>query len=110
MNMNNKNSCRVLAVSLSTNGFGFAVMEGNTLVYYRSKVFLADKSAQSFVHIKKLLVQYQPDILVLHDVNATGTCRAPRIKELHRKVTALAKRRKLWACFEKTDREIESFG
>ena len=32
---------------------------------------------------------------MLNDVSAKGTYRAPRIKELHRKVVALAKRRKL---------------
>ena len=70
-------------------------MEGGSLVEYRNKVFMADKSANSFTHIKKLIVHFQPDVLVLHDVNAKGTYRAPRIRELHRKVAALAKRRKL---------------
>ena len=70
-------------------------MEGGALLEYRNKVFLADKSANSFTHIKKLIVRFQPDMLVLHDVNAKGTYRAQRIKELHRKVVALAKRLKL---------------
>ena len=86
---------RVLAVSLSVHGFGYAVMEGNALVEYRNKVFLADKNANSVTHIDKLIVRFRPDVLVLHDVNAKGTYRAPRIKELHRKVVALAKKRGL---------------
>ena len=49
----------------------------------------------SLTNIDKLIVRFQPDVLVLHKVNAKGTYRAPRIKELHRKVIALAKKRKL---------------
>jgi Holliday junction resolvasome RuvABC endonuclease subunit len=92
-----KTQFRIAAVSLSTYGFGYAVIEDGALVEYRNKVFLADKSANSLTHIKKLIVRFQPTALVLHDVNAKGTYRAPRIKELHRKVVALAKRRKLKA-------------
>jgi len=95
MDLNQNKYFYVLAVSLSANGFGYAVMEGTTLVDYRNKVFRSHKNAKSFAHIKKLIVQYQPDVLVLHNVNAKGTYRAPRIKELHRMVAALAKRRKL---------------
>ena len=95
MNKIHRNYFRILAVSLSANGFGYAVMERNSLVDYRNKVFLADKNTKSFTNIDKLIIRYQPDLLVLHDVNAKGTYRAPRIKELHRKVVALAKRRKL---------------
>ena len=86
---------RIAAVSLSANGFGYAILEGGALIEYRNKVFLTDKNANSLVHIEKFIVYYQPDVLVLNDVNAKGTYRAPRIKELHRKVVALAKRHKL---------------
>lgn len=95
MKTNHNKQFRIAAVSLSGNGFGYAIMEGNTLVEYRNKMFFADKNANSLIHINKLLVRFHPDILVLNDVNAKGTYRAPRIKELHRKVVALAKRRKL---------------
>jgi|ERR1017187_1129069 hypothetical protein len=95
MHINHNKHFRILAVSLSANGFGYAVMEDNMLVDYRNKVFLADKNANSLTHIDKLIVRFQPDVLVLHDVNAKGTYRAPRIKELHRKVVALAKKHKL---------------
>src|SRR6267378_2240094 len=95
MNKNHHKQNRIATVSLSANGFGYAIMEGNVLVDYRNKVFLADKNANSLTNIDKLIVRFQPDILVLHDVNAKGTYRAPRIKELHRKVVALAKKRKL---------------
>ncbi len=93
MNITNNNHFRILAVSLSANGFGYAVMEDTVLIEFRNKMFLADKNANSFTHIDKLILRFQPDVLVLHDVNAAGTYRSPRIKELHRKVVALAKKR-----------------
>jgi len=93
--MNHDKYFRIFAVSLSANGFGCALMEGATLVDYRNKVFLADKNANSLAQIEKAIVRNHPDVLILHDVNAKGTYRAPRIKELHRKVVGLAKKRKL---------------
>jgi Holliday junction resolvasome RuvABC endonuclease subunit len=87
---------RRLAVSLSSRGFGYAVMEGdNDLIAYGKKIFSEDKNARTMTHLEKLIAFYQPDILVLHDVNAEGTYRALRIKKLHRRVFALAKKRNL---------------
>jgi hypothetical protein len=95
MNTNNTKQFRIAAVSLSANGIGYAILEGDALVEYRNKIFLTDKNANSLIHVDKLIVRFKPDVLVLHDVNAKGTYRAPRIKELHRKVVSLAKRHKL---------------
>jgi Holliday junction resolvasome RuvABC endonuclease subunit len=87
---------RSLAIALSTRGFGYAVTEGKqTLIAYGNTVINQDKNIRSLVHIEKLITRYQPDVLILQDVNAKGTHRAPRIKALHRKVTALAKKNKL---------------
>jgi len=84
-----------LAVSLSSRGFGYAAMEGNNqLVDYGKKVTEKDKNAWSLTHIGKVIDRSQPNVLVLQDVHAKGTRRAPRIKELHRKVVALAKKHK----------------
>jgi len=95
MHMTHNKQFRIAAVSLSANGFGYAIMEGNTLVEYRNKIFYTDKNANSLIHIDKFIVRYRPDVLVLNDVNAKGTYRAPRIKELHQKVVKLAKKHKL---------------
>jgi hypothetical protein len=90
---------RTLTVSLSSRGFGYAVMEGNNrLISFGKKIFGADKNARSLAHIEKVIIHNQPDVQVLQDVNAKnarGTRRDPRIKELHRKVVALAKKCKL---------------
>ncbi len=87
---------RILAVSLSSRGFGYAVMEGKAaLILYGKMIISKDKNVRSLAHIEKLIVRNQPDVLVLHDVNAKGTRRDPRIKNLDRKVVALAKKRKI---------------
>ena len=95
MHMTHNKQYRIAAVSLSANGFGYAIMEGNTLVEYRNKMFHTDKNANSLIHIGKFIVRYRPDVLVLNDVNAKGTYRAARIKELNRDVVKLAKKHKL---------------
>ena len=95
MHMTHNKQFRIASVSLSANGFGCAIMEGNTLIEYRNKMFLADKNANSLTHIDKFIIHYRPDVLVLNDVNARGTYRAPRIKDLYLAVIKLAKRIKL---------------
>jgi hypothetical protein len=85
-----------LAISLSSRGFGYAVMEGdNSLICNANKGFKKERNTRSLAQIDKIRALYKPDVLVLQDVNAKGTRRAPRIKELHRKVMALAKKRGL---------------
>lgn len=94
--MNRIEPFRILAVALSTRGFGYAVMEmENSLVDYGNKVVKKDRNVHSLAQIEKMINRNQPDVLVLQDVNAKGARRAPRIKELHRRVVELAKRRRL---------------
>jgi Holliday junction resolvasome RuvABC endonuclease subunit len=94
--MNHTKCFRILAVSLSTKGFGYAVSEGeNTLVDYGNKVVKIDKNVHSLAQIDKLIARYQPDVLVLQDVMAKGSRRAQRIKSLHRQIIDLAEKHKL---------------
>ena len=88
---------RILGVSLSTRGFGYAVMEGeNTLLVYGKKKIAGNKNTGSLASIKKVIDQNQPEVLVLPDVNhAKGTKRVARIKQLHKKVVTLAKKQKI---------------
>ena len=97
MNQTTSTKNRILAVSLSTRGFGYAVMEGeSSFVDYGVKLITGDmKNIQSLGKMEKLINYYQPDMLVLQDVNAKGTHRAERIKTLHRNIIALARERKL---------------
>ena len=96
MNQTSKES-RVLAISLSNRGFGYAVMENEkALVEYGKRRITDDKHKASLKGIEKLIIRNQPDRLVLQDVNKTkGTHRVERIKRLHRGIVALAKKHKL---------------
>jgi hypothetical protein len=79
MNMNQpSNEFRILAVSLSSRGFGYAVMEGgNKLILYGKKIFNYDKNARSLAQIEKVIAHNQPDVLVLQDVNAKSMLKIP---------------------------------
>jgi Holliday junction resolvasome RuvABC endonuclease subunit len=87
---------RILAISLSSRGFGYAVLQGDDwLIDYGKKVINKDKNVRVLGHIEKIITRKQPDVLVLQDVNARGARRDPRIKRLHTKIIMLAKKRKL---------------
>lgn len=88
---------RILGVSFSTRGFGYAVIEGGiTLIDFGKKRIYGDKNAGSLAGIKKVIARNLPDVLVLQDVDKPkGTKRVQRIKKLHRTVIALAKTRKI---------------
>jgi hypothetical protein len=87
---------RVLAIALSTRGFGFVVMEGEkTIIECGCRVADGDKNAQSIAKVEKLLNSYQPGVVVLQDVEAKGSRRAPRIKKLNRQIKVIAEKRKI---------------
>ena len=88
---------RALAISLSSLGFGYAVMENEkTLVEYGKRRITGDRHKASLNGIEKLIARCQPDCLVLQDVNnAKGTHRVDRIKKLHRGIVTLAKEHRL---------------
>jgi len=95
MNQKSKNS-RILAVSLSSPGLGYAVLEGkDALVDFGNMVIKGDKNARSVANIEKLISRYQPEAIVLQDVDDQGSRRGPRIQKLHKQVVALAKESKL---------------
>lgn len=91
----NKN-VRILAVAPLSRGLGYAVMEGpDRLVAHGNKVIIRDKNVRAVAWVEKFIHFYKPDLLVLPDVHAPDTRRAPRIKTLHRKIVALAKKSQL---------------
>ena len=91
-----KQPVRILAIAPLSRGLGYAVMEGpDRLVACGNKVILRDKNAEALAWVKKFIQFYQPDVLVLPDVNAKDTHRAPRIQSLHRQIVALAKKHRL---------------
>src|ERR1017187_8542880 len=87
---------RILAIALSARGFGFVVMEGQkTVIECGGRVADGDKNAQSLAKMEKLLNFYRPCVLVLQDVEAKGSRRAPRIKTLNRQIKKVAEKHKI---------------
>jgi Holliday junction resolvasome RuvABC endonuclease subunit len=96
MSKNQNKYFRVLAIAPSTNGFGFAVLEGQeTLAIWGIKSAKGDKNAQSLAKALELIAHYQPDVLVLPNVMAKNERRAPRIKALCGKIARLGELRKI---------------
>ncbi|MGO8697809.1 MAG: hypothetical protein ACLQVY_08850 [Limisphaerales bacterium] len=94
MNQTISKQLRILAIAPSARGFGFAVLEDRAILECGNKGAKGDKNLQSLFKIEKLMKLFQPNVLVLQDVNAKGFHRAPRIKTLHKQIIELAERRK----------------
>ena len=87
---------RILAIALSTGGFGFVVMEGQrTIIEFGRRVADGDKNVESIAKVTKLLYFYRPGVLVLQDVEAKGSRRYPRIKTLNRQIKREAEKHKI---------------
>lgn len=94
--MNRANTFRILAIALTSRGFGYAVLEGkDLLIKAGAKGIVGDRNARSLARVENMIIRFRPDVLVLYDVNAEGAYRHKRIKVLHRQVVSLAKTRKL---------------
>jgi hypothetical protein len=72
-------------------------MEGqNVFIAHGHKIVEGeDKNVKSSTWVEELIARYQPGILVLQDVAAKGSRRAPRIKLLHRQIVKSAGKRKI---------------
>jgi len=82
---------RILAISPSTRGFGYAVLEtADTLVDWGVKSVKGDKNAQCLAKVEELIAHYSPGVLVLPDVTVINTRRASRIRLLGDQIIALA--------------------
>jgi Holliday junction resolvasome RuvABC endonuclease subunit len=87
---------RVLAIAPSTRGFGFAVLEGaETLADWGATEVKRAKNVQALAKIERLIVHYQPDVLVLPDALGKNSRRSPRIKSLCQEIAVLAETRKI---------------
>ena len=87
---------RILAIAPLSRGLGYAVMEGpDKLVACGNKAILRDKNAGALAWVNRFMQFYQPEVLVLPDVNAADTRRAARIKTLHRQIVAWADKKKV---------------
>src|SRR5438128_294839 len=83
---------RILAIAPSTRGFGFALLEGlNTLIDWGVKSIEGDKNTSSVARVKAMIAHYEPGIVVLEDALAKPVRRAPRIRELTKRIVSMSK-------------------
>ena len=96
MNTNNHGSTRVLGISLSTRGVGFALMEGESdLVDWGLRVVKGDKNARCLSHVGNLIARYEPTVIALEDTLSTGVRRVTRVHGLSEEIAQLAKSHKI---------------
>jgi Holliday junction resolvasome RuvABC endonuclease subunit len=92
---NPNNYFRILAVSPSIWGFGFVVLEGNdTLVDWDAKGFRKDKDRECVREVEKLILQYEPSVVVFFNYE-TNLKRSPRIRKLNNQLIALVTKREV---------------
>ena len=83
---------RIIALDITSRGFGFAVMEGpDELVDWGVKQVQPYEEARCLRHLEKLIQRYRPELLVLEDHKKKPRRRSLRVLNLIEKVTALAK-------------------
>jgi hypothetical protein len=82
----------VLAVYLSTRGFGFVLFEGplSPVEWGVKDIRRSGKNEACLLAIAKMLEGYQPGMLVLQDTTERGTLRAKRIRHLNLTIAELA--------------------
>src|ERR1035441_1634545 len=85
---------RILAITPSTKGFGYAVLEGQKLlVDWGVKSVKGDKNAGSIEKVEEMIAHYNPQAMVLEDTGIKGSRRSPRIQALTQRLIAVAERR-----------------
>lgn len=95
MNSTTTKYFRVLAISPSTSGFGFVILEGNDVIADSgAKSARQNKNDWCVQQVDKLIRKYEPDALILYD-HAKNERRSERIKALNQRFVDLAKTHKL---------------
>src|SRR5437016_10027402 len=95
MSRSNEKNLRIIAIAPSTRGFGFAVLEGETLIDWGVKTVKGDKNKQCLPKVRKMIAHYQPGVMVLEDHSAKGSRRSSRIRVLGEQIIAIARSQKV---------------
>jgi Holliday junction resolvasome RuvABC endonuclease subunit len=104
---------RVLSIDPTTKGFGFAVLEGaSMLIDWGVKHASGERNRGCLKHATELIRRYQPDVLIVEHTAARGAHRCSRVRQLIEDLLALASdrrirtkrvsRRRAQRCFSKT--------
>ena len=107
----NKKDFRIMAVALSTSGFGYAVFEGNEmLVECDTKTARGDnKNAQTLKKVEKLIAHFQPDVLILENTSVKDSRRWQRIRILSQQIIKLARDGKVEVKLISRERVMKTF-
>src|ERR1044072_1114296 len=85
---------RILAISPSSRGFGFAVLEGlNILADFGVRSAKKKKNATAIAQVKDLITHYRPDVLVLKSPPKNGAFRMQRILKLTERISRIGENR-----------------
>ncbi len=85
---------RILAISPSSRGFGYAVLEGDRfLVDWGVRTVGGEKNSQTLMKTDELISKYGPHVLALHDHSAPDSKRRSRIRDLGKRLERLARNR-----------------
>src|SRR5258707_2183624 len=95
MSRSNEKNLLIIAITPSTRGFGFAVLEDEALIDWGVKTVKGDKNKQCLLKVEMLIAHYQPGVMVLEDHSAKGSRRTPRIRVLGEKIAAIARKQKI---------------
>src|SRR5216684_7834061 len=92
---------RILAISPTSKGFGFALIEGlNTLVDWGVKCVKGDKNAGCIAKVKEMIIYYAPDVIALEDTSHKSVRRSARIRTLTKRIMRSAEKQGVRAmCF-----------
>src|SRR6266571_6125742 len=86
----------ILAIYLTTRGFGFVVFEGRQrTIDWGVKDARGDKNRKVLAKIEELMSWYRPELLVIENIEESDCRRADRIRNLHWQLAELAKARKI---------------
>jgi len=85
----------ILSVFPNRIGFGFAVLEGESLVDWGTKDLRRQRHRNALAECDTLLDRYVPEVLLLRDYDEDRSPRGRRINRLHRAMKEAARRRRI---------------
>ena len=96
MSRNKNRYDRILGIAPCSKGFGFALLEGGTLIDSQIvRVRGNEKNTRCLQKIERLIESYQPEVLSLEDTGAENSRRMARIQDLSQSILAVSLRNKV---------------
>jgi len=88
----------VLAIDPSSQGFGFAALEGSSaLIDWGAKSARTDKNPKGLLKVKDLIALYHPQVIVLENPTSKGSRRCRRIQHFLKSIRIIARAKRIKA-------------